>query len=198
MKNNITARSDLSSIHAARSHKYGHVQFGPKKWYKESVHVSEKFTSQKDRKKFRQGLKCNVDFLNQLNMHDLMSMLIKGKQSASEIHKSVIAKLGDIFECIKDVPLIEILSLIDKEKAQKILLIIDKIVALAHVSQSMGNYFASDDSLEPALSVVCQGLRGDCNFEHILRSGVTFQSLASAFHHLKSPKDRDLSGGGGG
>ena len=59
LKNNITARSDLSSIHAARSHKYGHVQFGPKKWYKESVHFSEKFTSQKDRKKFRQGLKCN-------------------------------------------------------------------------------------------------------------------------------------------
>ena len=197
LKNNITARSDLSSIHAARSHKYGHVQFGPKKWYKESVHISEKFTSQKDRKKFRQGLKCNVDFLNQLNMHDLMSMLIKGKQSVSAIHKSVILKLGDIFECLKDVPLIEILRLIDKEKAQKILLIIDKIVALAHVSQSMGNYFARDDSLEPALSVVCQGLRSDSNFEHILRSGGTFQSLASAFHHLKSPKDRDFFGRGG-
>ena len=31
LKNNVTARSNLASIHAARSHKYGHVQFGPKK-----------------------------------------------------------------------------------------------------------------------------------------------------------------------
>ena len=30
LKNNIAARSNLYSIHSARSHKYGHVQFGPK------------------------------------------------------------------------------------------------------------------------------------------------------------------------
>ena len=65
LKNNISARSNLSEIHSARSHKYGHVQFGPKSWYKESSNISEKLTSQEDRRKFRQGLKCNVDFLNQ-------------------------------------------------------------------------------------------------------------------------------------
>ena len=108
-------------------------------------------------------------------MHDLMSILIKGKQSASSsIPKTVIAKLVDIFECIREVPLINALKLIDQEKAQKILLTLDKIVALAHVSQSMGNYFARDDSLEPALSIVCQGLRGNTNFEHVLRSGELF------------------------
>ena len=53
LKNNIAARSNLSSIHAARAHKYGHVQFGPKTWYKESVHISEKLSSQEDRRKFR-------------------------------------------------------------------------------------------------------------------------------------------------
>ena len=71
-KSSISARSNLSAIHAARSHKYGHVQFGPKTWYKETVNISEKLTSQEDRRKFRQGLKCNIDFLNQLNLHDLM------------------------------------------------------------------------------------------------------------------------------
>ena len=39
--NNPAARSNLSSIHAARAHKYGHVQFGPKNWYKESVNISK-------------------------------------------------------------------------------------------------------------------------------------------------------------
>ena len=38
LKKNPTARANLASIHSARSHKYGHVQFGPKNWYKESGH----------------------------------------------------------------------------------------------------------------------------------------------------------------
>ena len=45
LKNNSAARTKLSSIHSARSHKYGHVQFGPKSWYKESVHISKKLTA---------------------------------------------------------------------------------------------------------------------------------------------------------
>ena len=52
LKNNPSARSKLSSIHAARAHKYGHVQFGPKSWYKETVNISEKLTSQEDRRNF--------------------------------------------------------------------------------------------------------------------------------------------------
>ena len=195
LRNNPSARSNLSVIHSARSHKYGHVQFGPKSWYKECENVSEKLTSQEDRRKFRQGLKCNVEFLNQLNLHDLTKTLVNGEQKIDSLHKSVHAKLGDIFECLKDVPIIEVLQLIDKKKAQKICLSLDKISALAHLSQSMGNYFARDDSLDPALSIVCQALRGNIDIEYILRKrGGTFQSLASSYHHLKSPKDRDLSG----
>ena len=186
----------MSSIHAARAHKYGQVQFGPKSWYKESNNISTKLTNQEDRRKFRMGLKCNVDFLNQLNMHDLMTNLIDGTQDITSIPETTISKLGEIiFECLKNVPMIDILKLIDNEKAKKIFTSIDKIVALAHVSQSMGNYFARDDSLDPALSTVCQALRGSNDFEFILRtSGGTFQSLASAYYHLKSATDCDLSG----
>ena len=186
----------MSTIHSARSHKYGHVQFGPKSWYKESNNISEKLSSQEDRRKFRQGLKCNVEFLNQLNMHDLMKILITGEQKLGSLHKSIRSKLGDIFECLKDIPIIDILRLVDAQKAEKICTTIDKIAALAHLSQSMGNYFARDDSLDPALSTVCQALRGNIDIEYTLRKrgGGTFQSLASTFHHLKSPVDRDLSG----
>lgn len=194
LKNNTAARTNLSSIHAARTHKYGHVQFGPKSWYKESANISEKLTVQGDRKKFRWGLKSNVDFLNQLNMHDLMKYLLDGKQQINSLPKSINVKLKDIFECLKGIPIIDILKLIDNEKAQKIFSSIDKIVALAHVSQSISNYFARDEAIDPALSTVCQALRGTTDFEHILRSGGTFQSLASAYYHLKSPLDRDLRG----
>ena len=195
LKNNPSARASLASIHAARSYKYGQVHFGPKSWYKESSNVSEKLTSQEDRRKFRQGLKCDIDFLNQLNMHDVMKTLLEGERDLNSLPKKVRTKLGNMFECLKEVLLLEILKFIDSEKAHKILSSLDKIVSLAHVSQSMGNYFARDDSLDPALSIVCEGLRGDTDFEYILRArGGTFQSLASAYYHLKSASDHDATG----
>ena len=128
-------------------------------------------------------------------MHDLMKTLLEGKRELNSLPKTISDKLGDIFECLKEIPLLEILKFIDNEKATKILSALDKIVSLAHVSQSMGNYFARDDSLDPALSIVCEGLRGDTDFEYLLRSrGGTFQSLASAYYHLKSTVDRDVIG----
>ena len=145
------------------------MQFGPKTWCKETVNISEKLTSQEDRRKFRQGLKCNIDFLNQLNLHDLTKNFLTGKQDINSLHKSSLARLGDIFECLKNIPLIDILKLIDREKAEKICSAMDKIGALAHFSQSMGNYFARDDSLDPALSIACQALMGNFDIEYILR-----------------------------
>ena len=169
LKNNVKARSKLSTIHSARSYKYGHVHFGPKSWYKERDNISEKLSVQEDKRKFRQGLKCNVDFLSQINMHDLMKILITGEQKLGSLHKTIRSKLGDIFECLKDIPIIDIPRLIDAKKAEEICSTIDKIAALAHLSQSMGNYFARDDSLDPALSTVCQALRGNIDIEYTLR-----------------------------
>ena len=104
-------------------------------------------------------------------MHDLMKNLVGGDKEVSSLSKSVTSKLRKIFACLKDIPVIEVVNIFNREKAQKIISSIDKIVALAHVSQSMGNYFARDDSLDPALNVVCRGLRGNMNFEHVLRYG---------------------------
>ena len=90
------------------------------------------------------------------------------------------------------------LRFIDNENEQKIFPTVDRIAALTHVSTLMGNYFTSDDSPDPASSVVCQALRVNIDFELFLRSrregveGVTFQSLASAHYNLKSAEDHDL------
>ena len=90
------------------------VQFGPKSWYKEAVNVSKKLTSQEDGRIFHQGLKCNIDFLNELNMHDLMEDLLEGDQEISDLPKVVLV---DIFECLSKVPIImDILKLIDLGK----------------------------------------------------------------------------------
>ena len=128
-------------------------------------------------------------------MHDLMKSLLEGKRKLNALPKTTRDRLGNIFECLKEIPLLEILKFIDNAKATKILSALDKIVSLANLSQSMGNYFARDDSLDPALSVVCEGLRGDTDFEYLLKSrGGTFQSLASTYYHLKSTVDRDVIG----
>ena len=134
LQNNPAARANLASIHAARSHKYGHVQFGPKSWYREVVNISKKLTSQQDRRKFRQGLKCNIDFLNQLNMDDLMSNLLQGECGLNDLPKAVKIKFGEIFKCVRETPVIDIFKLINDAKANKIFSSIEEIVSLAHVS----------------------------------------------------------------
>ena len=184
LQSNPAARANLASIHAARSHKYGHAQFGPKIWYKEAEHVSKRPTTQEDRKKFRQGLKCDVDFLNQLNMHDLMTNLLKGQGEINELPKLVKVKLGNTFECLNDIPsFIDILKLVNAKRAKKILNSIEKLVGLAHFSQSMGNYLARDDALDPALSTVCQALRDDTGIEFLLekRGGGRFSRWQQHF-----------------
>ena len=123
-----------------------------------------------------------------------MKTLLDGKGDLNSLSNTVRAKLGEFFECLKDIPLIHVLKLIDNVKAHKICSTLDKIVS-SHVSQSMGNYFARDDSLDPALSTVCEGLRGSTDFEYILKTrGGTFQSLASVYYHLKSTGDQDVTG----
>ena len=102
-------------------------------------------------------------------MHDLVVMLLDWKRQFNPLPKTIRVKLGDIFECLKDFPLMDVLKLVDNVKAHNFFAAIDKIVSLAHVSQSMGNYFARDESLDPALCIICEGLRGSTDFEYILR-----------------------------
>ena len=73
------AKANLASIHSDLIYKFVHVQFEPNSWSKESGNVSKKLTSVEDRRKFREGLKCNIDFSNQLNKHDLTKLFVGGE-----------------------------------------------------------------------------------------------------------------------
>ena len=99
------SRCKLEHIHAARAFKYGHSQFGPKNWYKEGPGLAFKLKNQNHRRKFRQGLRSDVDFVNQLNVMNLRSLLIDGDQQ-----NLALAKLDDpvqpreLFECLGAAP----------------------------------------------------------------------------------------------
>ena len=86
-------------------------------------------------------------------MHDLMKNLIDSKQNINSLLNSISVKLGDIFEFLNGIPMIDILKLIDIERAHKIFTWIDKIVSLAQVCQSIGIFFTRDDAIDPAITV---------------------------------------------
>ena len=187
------ARSRIENLHAARAHKYGHAQFGPKFWYRESLNLAKKWNSQDDRRKFRIGLKGLVDFLNQLNIKDLEKLLHSGDSAGFKAFR-MPEPMSPAALCsyLKSAPPIKIIECMNKEKAASILKLLGKISSLAHFSQSMADFFARDDALEPALAVVCEVLRKNQDVGGVLQEGAaTFMSLAQPFDKHKSAEDRD-------
>ena len=81
-----TARSKLEALHIAKGFKYGLAQFGPKHWYKDAPLLATKLKSQSDRRKFRQGLKGDVEFVNYLNVQNLRNLLDSGGKNGSNAY----------------------------------------------------------------------------------------------------------------
>ena len=85
-----------------------------------------------------------------------------------------------------------IVKVFNQEKADKIYKFFDNVVSVAHFGQSMLDYFALNDALEPPLAVVCQQLRQTENICAVLKDRhTTFLGLAQSFQSLKSHEDRD-------
>ena len=196
LKNDPLARSRLENLHAARAHKYGHAHFGEKTWYKESTNLASRFKTQIDRRKFRAGLKGLVDFLNQLNIMDLEKSLHSGESEGfnflkmpGQIHPEAFCKY------LKNVPPIKLIEFINKQKATEIQTLLSKVSELAHFSQSMADFYAFDDALEPALAVICEVLRGNEDVGAILKKrATTFLNLAEPYHKHRSETDHDVVG----
>ena len=194
LRKDPVARSRLENIHSARAHRYGAAHFGPKFWYKENPDIAKKFKSQADRRKFRQGLRADLDFINQLNLMDLDDILKKGEVDALNLLKLDEPILpSDLFSSLKDTPPIKIVRLINETAATSIVETFRKISELAHFSQSMADYFAHDDALEPALAVLCEVLRTAPDIGAVLNNKCqTFLGLANCFQKLRSSEDHDV------
>ena len=191
---NPGARSRLENLHAARAHLYGHAHFGPKGWYKESTNIAKKFRSQAHRRKFRAGLKGLVDFLNQLNMLDFEKALEEGSAEGFKLLKMPVPVLPETFcQYLKNIPPLSILEFINPQKAAGIRKLAKKISSLAHFSQSMADFYAHDDALEPALAVICEVLRKKEDLGEVLtKRGATFLSLAQPYDKHRSASDHDV------
>ena len=196
LKENPLERSSLEKVHAARAHRYGITHLGPKKWYQENQNLGNKLKTQSDRRKFRAGLKGDFEFINQLNMMDFEECLKAGSSDGLKLMKLKDPELtSKLMKELKDVPPIELIKFINEENATKILQIFEKIVSFAHFGQTMLDYYARVDTLEPALAVVCHLLRQNENIGDFLKDRhTTFLGLAKSFQTVISHADRDFVG----
>ena len=188
------ARAQLENLHAARSHKYGYAHFGSKFWDKESKNVARKFKSQTDRRKLRIGLKGLIDFINQLNIKDLEKLLKKGEAEGFKLLKMPTPVSPATFcKYLEHVPPLKLIEFFNSAKAAEIRKVIEKISSMAHFSQSMADYYARDDALEPALAVVCEVLRNTEDIGGVLKNrAATFLSLAQPYEKERSEVDHDV------
>ena len=195
LRQNPLDRSRLENLHTARAHKYGMAHLGPKNWYKESPNLLKKLKSLSERRKFRAGLKGNIDFLNQLNMLDFEECFKAGTSDGLEelkLHDPVLT--DELKNKLKGIPPIELVKFVKEEKASKLLQFFEKIKSYAHFSQSMTDYFGHTDALEPAFGVFNQVLRQNENIGVVLKDRhTTFLGLAQSFQ-VNPHIDRDGEG----
>ena len=93
---------------------------------------------------------------------------------------------------LENVPPLKLIEFVNSQKAVKIRKLLSKISSLAHFSQSMADYFAHDDALEPALAAVCEVLRNNEDVGAVLeKRAATFLSLAQPYDKLRSEADHD-------
>ena len=121
LRKDPVSRSRLENIHAARAHRYGAAHFGPKFWYKENPAIAKKFKCQADRRKFRQALRADLDFINQLNLMDFEDLLKQGETESLNLLKLKEPVIpAELFASLRKVPPIKILSLLNETTAEKI------------------------------------------------------------------------------
>ena len=98
---------------------------------------------------------------------------------------------GVVFKFLGNAPPIRIMELVNERKAADRCTLICKKSSMAYLSQSMTEYLAHDDALEPALPVICENLRNNEDVSAVMRKqATTFLGKVQSFQQLRSPKPR--------
>lgn len=170
-------------MNSARAFRYGSRAFGNKKWYKKNVDTQEGLKSNEDRRKFRFGLKTNIDFLIQLDVLNLKT----------ELRKNLFNPQGHTQappRSLSDGSFLSMMHNLDAQRCSSFCKILERISDNLEYSQNLSEYFATDDMLEPALMLIAESLRKAPNLKNSLHGG-SFASNAMVYRHRSSPRDHD-------
>ena len=80
----------------------------------------------------------------------------------------------------------------DYNRFQRFCTIINRIQANLNFTQSLSDYFATDEMLEPALLVISEAIRRNLNLGASLRGG-SVAGNALLYRHRASSRDREFS-----
>ena len=188
LKNFPHLRRSLPSLNSARSHLYSSSFFGDTKWYSEGFDFGAKALTTTERRKFRFGMKSNVDFLVQLDMQNLKRMLVENDAKIEKFTErlSTVSQLPRF----SDSSLLGLSNQVDPNRCKNICTILDRVISNLHFSQTMNEYFALDEMVEPAKQVLIEAVKQGPNLGTLLRGG-SFASHAQIFRHLASSFDSD-------
>ena len=86
----------------------------------------------------------------------------------------------------------KLLKLANPTKCKQILEILDRVISNLHFSQSMNEFFASDNSIEAAKLVMIEAVKKGPDFGNFLRGG-SFASCVQVYRNLSSRFDYDAA-----
>ena len=177
-------RQSLPSVNAARAFKYGSRAYGQKKWYSEDFNISRGLRSNKSRRQFRFGIKSNVEFLIQLDLENLRSCIL---DTTFELNKNSSSPSVPL---LSDGSFLDLMRKMNATRCTKFCEIMNRLHGNLHFSQSLNEYFATDDMLEPPLLLVAEAIRKGPDLGTFLRGG-SVAATAMMYRHRASPNDHD-------
>ena len=159
-------QKSLSSLNSAKTLQYGFKFFGMQKWYSDDFNVSQKMRINDDRRKYRFGLKSNVNFLIQLDIENLIYCLTTNGEGKMEdcIPSQEI-------NTVSDGSFADLMRISNGERLGSVVKILKRLRSNTNFTQSLAQYFAMDDMIEPVTCVINEALRKGPDLGAFLRGG---------------------------
>lgn len=179
----------LHSLYAAKSYVYGSTFFGRKAFYASEFDFQKQPVHPHDRRKIRFGLKGLVDFVIQLDLENLKTCLYEPDSAVAKFTENHFVQPDLQFSpdsCM---------GLIYRTNPSKCILInqiFERLSSNLNFSQSMGEFLASDGSIETTKLVISEALKRGPDLGQFLRGG-PFASCAQIYQNLSSKYDFDAA-----
>ena len=179
----------LPSILNAKSFIYSTSFFGDKKFYIDEFDFKKTPLHPDNRRKIRFGLKSLLDFVVQMDLHKLRKDIL---EKDGKVERFTTRQRGDHPSPLADDSFAGLLRLANPTKCKRVLLLLNRIISNLHFSQSMNEFFASDNSVEAAKLVMSEAVKKGADLGSFLRGG-SFASCVQVYRNLSSKFDHDAA-----
>ena len=182
-------KRSLSSVFAAKSHLYSSTFFGSKVFYNDEFDFKKEPIHPGSRRQIRFGLKSVVDFVIQMDIENLKTVLHQDDPNVKNFFEHPIQTQDPRFSPDS---LFGLLNRTNPNSCKLIFEIIERIVSNLHFSQSLAQYLASDGSIESTKLVISEAIKRGPDLGSFLRGG-PFASCAQMYRSITSNFDYDAA-----